>query len=180
MFGVFPIVVRTMETRSDKEDERIRDTITEEGSTDPSNSYTVTFEDHDVSEYEMEDEEVLEIFRRNSGVRPEVSSSNSFTYLNKSEEVALQFEEDTPAETEQTNAVFQSSEQDTNDSSSSSDLDFSLSRYYFDGSLPETHEDESPVPKDENQVRNSTLISCNFLHKQQFSVVALAISHLFY
>ncbi|KAG2332240.1 hypothetical protein Bca52824_003420 [Brassica carinata] len=141
-----------METRSDKEDERIRDTITEEGSTDPSNSYTVTFEDHDVSEYEMEDEEVLEIFRRNSGVRPEVSSSNSFTYLNKSEEVALQFEEDTPAETEQTNAVFQSSEQDTNDSSSSSDLDFSLSRYYFDGSLPETHEDESPVPKDENQV----------------------------
>lgn len=36
----------------------------------------VTFEVHDVSNYEMEDEEVLELFRRNSGVRPEVSSKN--------------------------------------------------------------------------------------------------------
>ncbi|KAJ0262524.1 hypothetical protein HA466_0054340 [Hirschfeldia incana] len=151
-----------MERRSDKEDERIRDTITEEGSTDPSNSQTaITFEDHDVSEYEMKDEEVLELFRRNSGVRPEVSSSDNFTYLNKSEEMVLQFEEDTPAETEHTNAMnlnspqilegIRSSSSSSDDSSSNSDLDSSLSRYYFDGSLPETHEDEFPVREDENQ-----------------------------
>lgn len=57
------------------------------------------------------------------------------------------------------------SNEDTEDSSSNSDLDSSLSKYYFDGSLPvsthveesETHQDECPVPKDENQVRTSTL-----------------------
>ncbi|XP_018473056.1 uncharacterized protein LOC108844318 isoform X1 [Raphanus sativus] len=138
------------ETRSDKEDERIRDTITEEGSTDPSNSQTLTFEYHDVSEHEMEDEEVLELFRRNSGV---VASSKNFPYLYKSEEMV----------TEETNAMNLSSPQilegirssssssSSNDSSGNSDLNSSLSRYYFDGSLPETHEDESLVPKDENQ-----------------------------
>ncbi|KAF8077382.1 hypothetical protein N665_1043s0027 [Sinapis alba] len=175
----------TEETRSDKGDERIRDTpvdYTEDGSKDPSNSQTVTFEDHDVSEYEMEDEEVLELFRRNSGLRPEVAKSSNFPYLNKSGEMVLQFQEYTPAETEQTNVESHSmtdtseilgaenlnfsvilegvrsssdSKEDTDDSSSDSDL----SSYYFDGSLPlsahveepETHQDESPVPKDENQ-----------------------------
>lgn len=135
------------ETKSDKEDERIRDTITEEGSTDPSNSQTLTFEYHDVSEHEMEDEEVLQLFRRNSGV---VASSKNFPYLIKSEEMV----------TEETNAMNLNSPQilegirssSSNDSSGNSDLDSSLSRYYFDGSLPETHEDESIVPKDENQM----------------------------
>ncbi|CAN6994642.1 unnamed protein product [Brassica rapa subsp. trilocularis] len=171
----------TEETRNVKEDER----ITEEGSTDPSNSQTANFEDHDVSEYEMEDEEVLELFRRSSSLRPKVAKTNNFPYPNKSEEMVLQFPEDTPAETEQTNVEFHSmtdtseiagpgaedldisvilegvrsssdSKEDSVDSSSDSDL----SSYYFDGSLPvsahveepETHQDESHLPKDENQM----------------------------
>ncbi|CAH2058299.1 unnamed protein product [Thlaspi arvense] len=157
------------ETSSDKEDERIRDTITkrfdpvdyaEEGSTDPSNSQTVTFEDHDVNDYDMEDEEVLQLFRRNRRNVP-------------------QLQEDTPAETEQESAVFHSlndsseipeileevrsssaSTEDNEDSSSNSDLDSGLFMYYFDGSLPvsahaeesETHQDDSLAPKDENQM----------------------------
>ncbi|KAL0720301.1 hypothetical protein Bca4012_034900 [Brassica carinata] len=171
----------TEETRCVEEDER----ITEEGSMDPSNSQTVvSFEDHEVSEYEMEDEEVLELFRRNNGLRPEVTKSNS-PYVNKSKEIVLQFQEGTPAETEQANVEFHSmtdtseiaglgaenlnfsvihegvrsssdSKGNTDDSSSDSDL----SSYYFDGSLPlsahveepETHQDESPVPRDENQM----------------------------
>ncbi|VVB03166.1 unnamed protein product [Arabis nemorensis] len=188
------------ETRSDKEDERIRGTIadvvdpvvyTEEGSMDQSNSQmVVTFEDHDVDEYEMEDEKVLELFRRNSGLRPEVAERNNFPSINKSEGMmVLQFQEDTPAETQQTDAVFHSlndsneiadlgavnqnspellegsksssaSDEEAEDSSSNSDLDTNLSRYYFDGSLPvsthveesETHQDEYPVPKDETKM----------------------------
>uniref|UniRef100_A0A1J3D4R0 Uncharacterized protein n=1 Tax=Noccaea caerulescens TaxID=107243 RepID=A0A1J3D4R0_NOCCA len=110
----------------------------------------------------MEDEKVLELFRRISGLRPEVAERNNFPYLNKSEEMLLQFHEETPAETEQTNLLFHSlnnpnppeihegikssssSNEDTEDSSSNSDLDSSLSRYYFDGSLPvSTHVEES-------------------------------------
>ncbi|CAE6046043.1 unnamed protein product [Arabidopsis arenosa] len=187
------------ETRSEKEDESIRGIIpdrvdpvdsTEEGSTGPSNSHTVVSKDHDFSESDMEDEEqVLEFFRRSSGLLPEVAKRNNFPYLNNSEGIVLQFQEDTPAETEETNVMFHSlndsneiadlsavnlnspdklegiksssaSDEDTEDSSSNSDLDSSLSRYYFDGSLPvsahveefETHQDEFPVPKDENQM----------------------------
>ncbi|CAA7042798.1 unnamed protein product [Microthlaspi erraticum] len=103
------------ETRSDNKDERSRETITElvdtvgsteEVSTDPSNSQSVTFEDHDVNGYEMEDEQVVELSRRNSRVKPEVSETNTFPYLNKSEGMVLQFQEETPAETEQTNVLF--------------------------------------------------------------------------
>jgi len=178
----------TEETKSDKEEERIKGTIadqvdpvdsTEEGSTGPSNSHTVVSKDHDFSESDMEDEEqVLEFFRRNHGFSPEVTKRNNFPYVNNSERMVLQFQEDTSAETEQTNEMFHSlndsneilegtksssaSDEDTEDSSSNSDLDSSLSRYYFDGSLPvsahveefETHQDESLVPKDENQVCN--------------------------
>ncbi|AEC10178.1 hypothetical protein AT2G42860 [Arabidopsis thaliana] len=176
----------TEETKSDKEEERIKGTIadqvdpvdsTEEGSTGPSNSHTVVSKDHDFSESDMEDEEqVLEFFRRNHGFSPEVTKRNNFPYVNNSERMVLQFQEDTSAETEQTNEMFHSlndsneilegtksssaSDEDTEDSSSNSDLDSSLSRYYFDGSLPvsahveefETHQDESLVPKDENQM----------------------------
>lgn len=189
------------ETRSEEEDERIRGIIAdrvdpvdsiEEGSTGPSNSHTIVSKDHDFSESDMEDEEqVLDFFRRSSGLLPEVAKRNNFPYLNKSEGMVLQFQEDTPAETEETNVMFHSlndsneiadlsavnlnspdtvegiksssaSDEDTEESSSNSDLDSSLSRYYFDGSLPvsahveefETHQDESPVPKHENQVCN--------------------------
>ncbi|KAJ4892193.1 Uncharacterized protein Rs2_31941 [Raphanus sativus] len=168
----------TEEKRSDKEDERIRDTPVE-GSKDPSDSQTVNFEDHDVGEYEMEDEEVLELFRRNSGLRPKVAENNSFPYLNKSEEMVLQFQEDTPAETEQANVEFHS----TNDSSEIADLgaedlnssvilegvrsssdskddiddsssDSDLSSYYFDGSLLplSAHVEEPATHQDENQM----------------------------
>lgn len=168
----------TEEKRSDKEDERIRDTPVE-GSKDPSNSQTVNFEDHDVGDYEMEDEEVLELFRRNSGLRPKVAESNSFPYLNKSEEMVLQFQEDTPAETGQANVEFHrmndssqiadlgaedlnssvilegvrsssDSKDDIDDSSSDSDL----SSYYFDGSLPfSAHVEEPETYQDESPVR---------------------------
>ncbi|ESQ53011.1 hypothetical protein EUTSA_v10017174mg [Eutrema salsugineum] len=190
------------DVRSEEEDEKIRGTVaelvdpvdsTEEGSTDPSNSYTFGFQDHDVNESDMEEEEkVLEFFRRNSGLIPYIDERNNFPYLNKSQGMVLEFQEDTPAETEQANAniVFHSfndsnefadqstvnlnspevpeeiksssaSDKDTDDSSSDSDHDSSLSRYYFDGSLPvsahveelETHQDESSsVRKDENQM----------------------------
>lgn len=195
----------SIEERSDKEDERIRGRVadrvdpvdsTEEGSTGPSNSHMVAFEDPDFNESDMEDDEkVLEFFRRNNGLIPEGSERNNFRYVNKSQGMLLHFQEDTPAETEteQTNVVVHSlididsnessdlgrvnlnspellegtksssaSYEDTEDSSSNSDLDSSLSRYYFDGSLPvlidveesETHQDESPGPRDENQVCN--------------------------
>ncbi|XP_033148366.1 uncharacterized protein LOC103866655 isoform X1 [Brassica rapa] len=196
----------TEETRNVKEDER----ITEEGSTDPSNSQTANFEDHDVSEYEMEDEEVLELFRRSSSLRPKVAKTNNFPYPNKSEEMVLQFPEDTPAETEQTNVEFHSmtdtseiagpgaedldisvilegvrsssdSKEDSVDSSSDSDL----SSYYFDGSLPvsahveepETHQDESHLPKDENQV-NSTL-NKQITHLSLYTQQSVSYSRLF-
>ncbi|EOA29064.1 hypothetical protein CARUB_v10025320mg [Capsella rubella] len=185
------------EMRSDKEDERIRGTIadpvnpvdsTKEGSTGPSNSQTVPSNDPDFNESDMEDEEkVLKFFRRNNVLIPEVAMRNNFPYLNNTEGMVFQFQEDTPAETEQSDIMFRSlndnneiadiglvnlnspevlqaesasDSNDTEDSSSNSDLDISLSRYYFDGSLPvsshveeyETHLDESPVPKDENQM----------------------------
>ncbi|KAG7570242.1 hypothetical protein ISN45_Aa04g028610 [Arabidopsis thaliana x Arabidopsis arenosa] len=189
----------SIEETSEKEDESIRGIIadrvdpvdsTGKGSTGPSNSHTIVSKDHDFSESDMEDEEqVLEFFRRSSGLLPEVAKRNNFPYLNNSEGMVLQIQEDTPAETEQTNVMFHSlndsneiadlsavnlnspdilegiksssaSDEDTEDSSSNSDLDSSLSRYYFDGSLPvsahveefETHQDESHVPKDENQM----------------------------
>ncbi|KAL1191119.1 hypothetical protein V5N11_014187 [Cardamine amara subsp. amara] len=179
----------TEERMSDKEDERIRGDLVdskEEGSMSSSNSHRLGLEDPDLNESDMEGEEkVLEFFRRNSGLIPEVTERNSFTYLNKSEEMVLEFQEDTPAETEQTNVVFHSlididsneisdlgrvnlnspellegiksssasNDDDTEDSSSNSDLDSSLSRYYFDGSLPvSTHVEESAGPRDENQM----------------------------
>ncbi|XP_010508515.1 PREDICTED: uncharacterized protein LOC104785079 [Camelina sativa] len=192
----------TEETRSDKEAEKIRGTTadqvdpvdsTEEGFTGPSNSHTVASIDPDFNESDMEDEEkVLAFFRRHSGLIPEVAERNNFPSMNnKSEKMILQFQENTPTETEQTSVVFHSlkdsseisdlgavnlnspeilegiksssaSGEDTDDdSSSNSDLDSSLSKYYFDGSLPvstyveesDTHQDESsPVPKDENQI----------------------------
>lgn len=162
------------ETRSDKEDERIRGTIAErfdpvdykeEGSTDPSNSQTVIFEDHDVNEYEMEDEKVLELFRRNSGLRPDETQQTDavFHSLSDSNEIA-----DVGAVNLHSPDILEgiksssASNEDTEDSSSNSDHDSNLSSYYFDGSLPvsahveesETHQDESPLPKDENQVCN--------------------------
>ncbi|KAG7574682.1 hypothetical protein ISN44_As09g028480 [Arabidopsis suecica] len=189
----------SIEETSEKEDESIRGIIadrvdpvdsTGKGSTGPSNSHTIVSKDHDFSESDMEDEEqVLEFFRRSSGLLPEVAKRNNFPYLNNTEGMVLQIQEDTPAETKQTNVMFHSlndsneiadlsavnlnspdklegiksssaSDEDTEDSSSNSDLDSSLSRYYFDGSLPvsahveefETNQDESPVPKDDNQM----------------------------
>ncbi|CAA7055839.1 unnamed protein product [Microthlaspi erraticum] len=143
------------ETRSDKEDERImiRGTISEEGSMDPSNSHTITFEDYDDdSDYEMEDGKVLELFRRKNSVRPEVTETNNFPDLDA---VTL----NSPI-LEGIKSSSSSNEDTEDDSSSNSDLDTSLSRYYFDGSLPfsshveesETHQDECSVPKDENKI----------------------------
>ncbi|XP_010506130.1 PREDICTED: uncharacterized protein LOC104782797 [Camelina sativa] len=186
------------ETRSDKEAEYIRGTTADqvdpvdskEGSTGPSNSHTVSSIDPDFNESYTEDEEkVLAFFRRHSGLIPEVTERNNFPSMNKSEKMILQFQEDTPTETEQTSVVFHSlkdsseisdigavnlnsqevvegksssasGEDIDDDSSSNSDLDSSLSKYYFDGSLPvstyveefDTHQDESTVPKDENQM----------------------------
>lgn len=71
-------IISVTETRTDKEDLRIRGTITElvdpvdsteEGSTDPSNSHTITYEDHDLDEYEMEDGKVLE--HKHHAMKPE-------------------------------------------------------------------------------------------------------------
>ncbi|XP_010517831.1 PREDICTED: uncharacterized protein LOC104793214 [Camelina sativa] len=161
-----------------------------EGSTGPSNAHTVASIDPDFNESDTEDEEkVLAFFRRHSGLIPEVTERNNFPSMNKSEKMILQFQEDNPTETEQTSLVFHSlkdsseisdigevnlnsqevvegksssasSEDIDDESSSNSDLDSSLSKYYFDGSLPvstyveefDTHQDESTVPKDENQM----------------------------
>lgn len=177
------------EMRSDKEEGRIRGTIadrvdlvdsTEESSTGPSNAHTVASKDYDFSESDMEDEErVLEFFRRNSGLISEEAERNNFPYLKNSEGMVLQFHSlddsneiaDLGAVNLNSPGIFEgiksssASNEDTEDSSSNSDLDSSLSKYYFDGSFPvsthveesETHQDECPVPKDENQVRTSTL-----------------------
>lgn len=158
--------ISVTETRTDKEDLRIRGTITElvdpvdsieEGSTDPSNSHTITYEDHDVDEYEMEDGKVLELFRRRNSVRHEVAERHNFPYLD-----AVNLNSPEILEGIKSSSV-SNEDTDEDDSSSNSDLESTLSRYYFDGSLPvsthveesETHQDECPVPKDENKVRTA-------------------------
>ncbi|CAN8318139.1 unnamed protein product [Cochlearia groenlandica] len=157
------------DTRSHKEDESIRETITK--LFDPSNSHTVTFEDQDVNESDMEeDEKVLERFRRNTGLVHEVADRNMSEETeqasavlhssNDSNEIVDFGETDMNSPEEVKSSSASSDDDDTDDSSSDCDLDSSLSRYYFDGSLPvsshdveepnETHQDESSVPKDES------------------------------